>query len=106
MEGTAGEEMPSDKGAGQTNDNPTGRQKPAVSLEWIGPPIAKVGQPLTYQILIKNVTNIAVHQVVVRANAGRRDGKCHQPQSGPPRKPAGLGPGDVEPRRRSDSIFS
>ena len=66
MEGTAGKEMPSDKGAGQTNDNPTGRQEPAVSLEWIGPPIAKVGQPLTYQILIKNITNIAVHQVVVR----------------------------------------
>jgi uncharacterized repeat protein (TIGR01451 family) len=37
-----------------------------VSLEWIGPPIAKIGQPLSYQILVKNITTIAVHQVVVR----------------------------------------
>jgi uncharacterized repeat protein (TIGR01451 family) len=65
-EGTTERELPSDRGAGQTNDNPTGRQEPAVSLEWIGPPIAKVGQPLSYQILVKNITTIPVQQVVVR----------------------------------------
>lgn len=49
-----------------TNDNPTGRQEPAVSIEWIGPPTAKLGQPVTYQIIVKNISSSAVNQVVVR----------------------------------------
>jgi uncharacterized repeat protein (TIGR01451 family) len=53
-------------GPGQTNDNPTGRQEPAVSLEWIGPPTAKLGQPVTYQIIIKNISPSPVQGVVVR----------------------------------------
>jgi uncharacterized repeat protein (TIGR01451 family) len=55
-----------DPGPGQTNDNPTGRQEPAVSLEWIGPPTAKLGQAVTYQIIVKNICSIAVQGVVVR----------------------------------------
>ncbi|HLN28091.1 MAG TPA: hypothetical protein VK395_10110 [Gemmataceae bacterium] len=55
-----------DAGQGQSNDNPTGRQEPAVSLEWIGPPTIKLGQPVTFQIIIKNVSPIPVQQVVVR----------------------------------------
>jgi uncharacterized repeat protein (TIGR01451 family) len=51
---------------GQTSNNPTGRQEPAVSLEWIGPPVAKLGQPVTYQIIVKNVGSCPVSQVVVR----------------------------------------
>jgi uncharacterized repeat protein (TIGR01451 family) len=50
----------------QTNDNPTGRQVPSVSLEWIGPPTAKLGRPVTYQIIIKNGPDCAAHHVVVR----------------------------------------
>ena len=65
-EGPASKETLPERGAAQSNDNPTGRQEAAVSLEWIGPPIAKVGQPLTYQILVKNITTIPLHQVVVR----------------------------------------
>jgi uncharacterized repeat protein (TIGR01451 family) len=53
-------------GPGQSNDNPTGRQEPAVSLEWIGPPTAKLGQPVTYQIIVKNISATAVQGVVVR----------------------------------------
>ncbi len=53
-------------GPGQSNDNPTGRQEPCVSLEWIGPPTSKVGQPVTYQIIVKNISSTPVHQVVVR----------------------------------------
>lgn len=49
-----------------TNENPTGRQEPAVSIEWIGPPTAKLGQPVTYQIIVKNISSSAVNQVVVR----------------------------------------
>jgi uncharacterized repeat protein (TIGR01451 family) len=51
---------------GQSNDNPTGRQEPSVSLEWIGPPTAKLGQPVTYQIIVKNTSAIPVQNVTVR----------------------------------------
>jgi uncharacterized repeat protein (TIGR01451 family) len=50
----------------QNNDNPTGRQEPAVSLQWIGPPTAKLGQTVTYQIMAKNVCSSPVEHVVVR----------------------------------------
>jgi uncharacterized repeat protein (TIGR01451 family) len=52
-------------GPGQSNDNPTGRQEPAVSLEWIGPPTIKLGQPATFQIIVKNISANPVQQVVV-----------------------------------------
>lgn len=55
-----------DLGPGQQPDNPTGRQEPAVSLEWIGPPQAKVGRPADYTIVVRNVCSLAVHQVLVR----------------------------------------
>ncbi len=51
---------------GQEPDNPTGRQEPAVSLEWIGPPQAKVGKPADYAIAVRNVCNTSVQQVTVR----------------------------------------
>ncbi len=51
---------------GQTPENPTGRQEPAVSIEWIGPPAAKVGQNADYAILVRNVCNIAVQKVIVQ----------------------------------------
>lgn len=47
-------------------DNPTGRQEPAVSLEWIGPASAKVGQPVTYQVIVKNISPTAVTNVGLR----------------------------------------
>src|SRR5262249_33278729 len=50
----------------QTNDNPTGRQEPAVSIEWIGPATAKLGQPVTYQIIVKNISLNNINQVGVR----------------------------------------
>ncbi|HTK78735.1 MAG TPA: hypothetical protein VL371_25985, partial [Gemmataceae bacterium] len=55
-----------DFGPGATESNPTGRQEPAVSLEWIGPPAAKVGNASDYTIVVRNVCNIAVQQVLVR----------------------------------------
>ena len=47
-------------------DNPAGRQEPAVSIEWVGTPVAKVAQPADYSLLIRNVCNIPVQQVTVR----------------------------------------
>ena len=55
-----------DDNPGVSEPNPTGRQEPAVSLEWIGPAAAKVGQAADYTIVIRNVCNIAVQQVLVR----------------------------------------
>jgi uncharacterized repeat protein (TIGR01451 family) len=57
--------IPADTG-GQSNENPTGRQEPGVSLEWVGPPTTKIGQSVTFQIIVKNVSSCPVHQVVVR----------------------------------------
>jgi uncharacterized repeat protein (TIGR01451 family) len=49
-----------------TPDNTTGRQEPAVSLEWIGSPTAKVGQAAEYSLVVRNACNIPVQQVLVR----------------------------------------
>src|SRR5205814_10300614 len=40
-----------------TNENPTGRQEPAISLEWNGPPTAKVGQGTEYGVMVRNACN-------------------------------------------------
>jgi uncharacterized repeat protein (TIGR01451 family) len=49
-----------------TNDNTTGRQEPAVSLEWVGPPTAKVGQAADYGLVVHNSGTTPVQQVLVR----------------------------------------
>jgi uncharacterized repeat protein (TIGR01451 family) len=49
-----------------TPENPTGHQEPAVSIEWIGPAVARLNQPTQYQIIAKNVSSAAVHNVLVR----------------------------------------
>src|SRR5262245_53286947 len=62
--------QPSAPAADTTNvpdpGNPTGRQEPAVSIEWLGPAAAKVGQAGDYTILVRNACNIPVQQVLVR----------------------------------------
>jgi uncharacterized repeat protein (TIGR01451 family) len=54
-----------ESGLGQTNENPTARQEPSISIEWIGPSAAKLGQPVTYQVIVKNIGVNSVQQVVV-----------------------------------------
>ncbi|HEV3080623.1 MAG TPA: hypothetical protein VGY66_12625 [Gemmataceae bacterium] len=49
------------------NGNPTGRQEPAVSLEWVGPPTVKLGQPTRFQIVLKNVSSALLHNATVRS---------------------------------------
>ncbi len=53
--------------AGPTSGNPTCRQEPGVSLEWICPATAKLGQPVTCQIIVKSLSTNRLHQVVLRA---------------------------------------
>jgi uncharacterized repeat protein (TIGR01451 family) len=47
-------------------ESPAGRQEPAVSIEWMGPPVAKVGQAADYSLVVRNICNIPVQQVIVR----------------------------------------
>jgi uncharacterized repeat protein (TIGR01451 family) len=49
-----------------TPDNPLGMQNPSVSIEWVGPPAAKLGQAGDYSLVVKNTCNIPVQQVLVR----------------------------------------
>src|SRR5262249_54803897 len=49
-----------------TPDNTTGRQEPAVSLEWIGSPTAKVGLAAEYVLVVRNACNIPVQKVLVQ----------------------------------------
>jgi uncharacterized repeat protein (TIGR01451 family) len=69
-----------------TNDNPTGRQEPAISMEWIGPPIAKVNQPADFTLVVRNACNIPVQQVMVRV-----------------RIPNGMTVGSTEPKAVSEN---
>ncbi|MCI0465235.1 MAG: DUF11 domain-containing protein [Gemmataceae bacterium] len=47
-------------------ENPIGRQEPAVSLEWLGPTLARVGQPMDYTVAVRNICTLPVQQVMVR----------------------------------------
>ena len=49
-----------------TANNPTGRQEPAVSLEWVGPPVVKVGQPADFTLVVRNTCKIPVQRVLVQ----------------------------------------
>src|SRR5262249_22027720 len=53
-----------------TNARP-GRQSPAVSIEWIAPSTARTHQPLPCQIIVKNTSNVPVHNVAVRHRIGQ-----------------------------------
>lgn len=55
-----------------TNDNPTGRQEPAISLEWNGPPTAKIGTGTDYGVVVRNACNSPVQQVTVRVKLPSR----------------------------------
>src|SRR5262249_54500738 len=47
-------------------DGPSGRQEPAMSMEWIGAPVAKVGQAGDYSLVVRNTCAGPVQQVVAR----------------------------------------
>jgi len=66
-------------------ENPAGKQEPAVSIEWVGSPTAKVGQMADYGLLVRNTSSATVHQVTVRI-----------------RVPAGLQVHGTEPRASND----
>lgn len=57
------------------------RQEPAVSLQWVGPTAAKVNQPNSYSLVVRNTCPIPIQQVLVRV-----------------RVPAGLTCSETEPK--------
>ncbi len=44
----------------------SGRQEPAVSVEWVGPATARLHHPVACQIVVRNTSAVGVHNVVVR----------------------------------------
>jgi hypothetical protein len=57
---------PTPPGVKAENKVEVGRQQPAVSLEWIGPPQIRIKQPMPCQIVVRNTSATAVHNVIVR----------------------------------------
>ncbi len=48
-----------------------GKQQPSVSIEWAGPQQIRINQPMTCQILVRNTSNVPVHNVVIRHQLGQ-----------------------------------
>jgi uncharacterized repeat protein (TIGR01451 family) len=61
-------DLPAEATASPTSDNPTGRQEPCVSLEWVSPNIGRLGQPVVCQLVVKNTSAGRVSQVTVRVH--------------------------------------
>ena len=49
-----------------TIDMRLGRQEPAVSIEWAGPPVTRLNHTMACQLVVRNTSQAAVHNVVVR----------------------------------------
>jgi uncharacterized repeat protein (TIGR01451 family) len=61
-------------------DSILGKQEPAVSLEWQGPPTAKLGVPADFTLAVRNTSAIPVQQVLVRV---RLPGSLHTSSTEP-----------------------
>ncbi len=51
-----------------TPDGPMGRQEPAVSMEWVGPAVARVGVPQDFTLALRNTANMPIQEVLVRVS--------------------------------------
>jgi uncharacterized repeat protein (TIGR01451 family) len=48
-----------------------GRQEPSASLEWVGPPSARLNQPMACQLVVRNTCASTLQNVVVRHRLGQ-----------------------------------
>src|SRR5206468_3928873 len=64
----------------------TGRQEPALSIEWVGPTNARLGVPTDYTVVVRNTGATPAQQVLVRVRA-----------------PAGLSVVATDPRINADN---
>jgi uncharacterized repeat protein (TIGR01451 family) len=49
-----------------SQDVRAGKQQPSISIEWIGPPAARVNQPMACQIVVRNTSTAPLRDVVIR----------------------------------------
>jgi uncharacterized repeat protein (TIGR01451 family) len=63
----AAKELPTPSAVSATSESSSGRQESGVSLEWIGPNTARLGQPVVCQLVVKNISTCRVSNVTVRA---------------------------------------
>lgn len=49
----------------QTATPPPGRQESLVTVEWVGPSLAQVGQQAEYSLMVRNTSPVAVQKVMV-----------------------------------------
>jgi uncharacterized repeat protein (TIGR01451 family) len=59
-------ETPAAASNAELSANPTGKQEPSVTLEWLGPAAVKVGSPTDYAITVRNTGATPVQKVVVQ----------------------------------------
>ena len=59
-------ETPVKSGVTELVVNPTGKQEPSVTLEWLGPAAVKVGQSTDYSINVRNTSATPVQKVMVQ----------------------------------------
>jgi uncharacterized repeat protein (TIGR01451 family) len=59
--------LPDNRLAQQAAENTVGRQDAAVSVEWVGPPAAKIGVATEYVLIVRNTAAVAVHDVKATA---------------------------------------
>jgi uncharacterized repeat protein (TIGR01451 family) len=53
-----------------SSDVQSGRQQPAVSVEWVGPTSVRIHQPLSCQIVVRNTSTTPAQNVIVRHRLG------------------------------------
>lgn len=51
---------------GPSAANPTGRQEPGISMEWLYPATVRIHQPVTCTLIVRSISINRLHQVVVR----------------------------------------
>jgi hypothetical protein len=59
--------LPENRLVPQAAENTLGRQDAAVSVEWVGPPAAKIGVPTEYVLIVRNTSAVAVRDVKATA---------------------------------------
>jgi uncharacterized repeat protein (TIGR01451 family) len=87
-------------------DAPTGRQEPSVSLEWVAAPVAKVGVPADYTLVVRNTCSTPVQRVRVRVRVpAGLSVSATQPPASPERGEIAWELGTLRPRQVKNLVL-